>query len=168
MITCLFKLLILEWKLGHNGRVLIQGLNINGGVVILIKDLIEDVHPLSSQYVAVLVPKIIQSPKSIHFLSTCTRYIMLTAIVWALPILYRINVWLKCIISTHIFFFLLYSNKHLTNNYYSNSYFFYYIWINVWLKSIIPNQIFFLYSNKRLTKIYYSNSYFFYYIWINV
>lgn len=56
--TCLLKLLILEWKLGHNGGVLLHGLDINGCVVILIEDLIEDVHPLSGQYVTVLIPKI--------------------------------------------------------------------------------------------------------------
>lgn len=56
--TCLFKLLILEWKLGHNGGVLLHGLDVNGCVVILIEDLIEDVHPLPGQYVTVLIPKI--------------------------------------------------------------------------------------------------------------
>lgn len=56
--TCLLKLLILEWKLGYNGGVLLHGLDVNGCVVILIEDLIEDVHPLSGQYVTVLIPKI--------------------------------------------------------------------------------------------------------------
>lgn len=56
--TCLLKLLILEWKLGHNGGVLLHGLDVNGCVIILIEDLIEDVHPLPGQYVTVLIPKI--------------------------------------------------------------------------------------------------------------
>lgn len=73
--TCLLKLLILEWKLGHNGGVLLHGLDVNGCVVILIEDLIEDVHPLSGQYVTVLIPKIIQSPKSVHILSRYCRNI---------------------------------------------------------------------------------------------
>lgn len=74
--TCLLKLLILEWKLGYNGGVLLHGLDINGCVIILIEDLIEDVHPLSGQYVTVLIPKIIQSSKSVHILSRYCRIII--------------------------------------------------------------------------------------------